>query len=185
MIGTDKEKERNTTLKPLISDSYMKAPAVKLPQLHSGMTSQHFRKFRINWEVFVRMTNMPSAQTLEKAFQESKQVIVKLVRQGVSTSDINRVTCLASDWSKESMGFLLLQKHCTCTINRAPVCCPEGWHLVFAGSRFCTNAEQRYAPIEGEAAVISWALEKCRMFILGCSNVIVVTDHEPLKGLFR
>lgn len=82
------------------------------------------------------------------------------------------------------MGFLLLQKHCTCAIERAPVCCPEGWHLVFAGSRFCTDAEQRYAPIEGEAAAISWALEKCRMFILGCPNVIVVTDHEPLKGLF-
>ena len=81
------------------------------------------------------------------------------------------------------MGFLLLQKHCTCAINRALVRCPEGWHLVFAGSRFCTDAEQRYAPIKGKAAAISWALEKCCMFILGCPNVIVVTDHEPLKGL--
>ena len=45
--------------KPLISDSYTKAPEVKLPQLHSGMTSQQFRKFRIDWEVFVRMKNMP------------------------------------------------------------------------------------------------------------------------------
>ena len=82
------------------------------------------------------------------------------------------------------MGFLLLQKHCTCAIDRAPVCCPEGWRLVFARSRFCTDAEQRNAPIEGEAAAISCALEKCRMFILGCPNVIVVTDHEPLKELF-
>ena len=48
---------------PLKSDSYTKAPAVKLSQLHSGMTSQQFRKFRIDWEVFVRMTNMPPAQT--------------------------------------------------------------------------------------------------------------------------
>ena len=123
-------------------------------------------------------------QTLEEAFQKSKQVIVKLVREGVSTFDTKKITCLAPDWSKEGMGFLLLQKHCTCAIEKAPVCCPEGWHLVFAGSRFCTDAERRYAPIEGEAAAISWALEKCRMFILGCPNVIVVTDHEPLKGLF-
>ena len=123
-------------------------------------------------------------QTLEKAFQESKQIIVKFVRQGVSTFDINRVTCLAPDWNKDGMGFLLLPKHCTCAIDRAPVCCPEGWHLVFAGSRFCTDGEQRYAPREGEAAAISWALEKCHMFILGCPNVIEVTDHEPLKGLF-
>ena len=82
------------------------------------------------------------------------------------------------------MGFLLLQKHCTCAIDRAPVCCPGGWHLVFAGSRFCTNTEQRYAPIEGEAAAISWAPENCCVFILACPNIIVVTDHEPLKGLF-
>ena len=82
------------------------------------------------------------------------------------------------------MGFLLLQKHCICAIDRARVCCPEGWCLVFAGSRFWTNTEQRYAPIEGEAAAISWALEKCLMFILGCPNVIVVTNHEPVKGLF-
>ena len=52
-----------TKEQPLISDNYAKAPAVKLPQLHSGMTSQQFRKFRINWEVFVQMTNMPPAQT--------------------------------------------------------------------------------------------------------------------------
>ncbi len=88
---------------------------------------------------------------------ESKQVIVKLVRQGVSTFDMNRVTCLTPDWSKDGMGFLLLQKYCTCAIDRAPVCCPEGWRLVFAGSRFCTDAEQKYAPIESEASAISWA----------------------------
>lgn len=46
---------------PLTSDSYTKAPAVKLSQLHSEMTSQQFRKFRIDWEVFVQMTNMPPA----------------------------------------------------------------------------------------------------------------------------
>ena len=55
-------------------------------------------------------------QTSEKAFQESKQVVVKLVSQGVSTFDINRVTCLAPDRSKDGMGFLLLQKHCACSI---------------------------------------------------------------------
>ena len=82
------------------------------------------------------------------------------------------------------MGFLLLQKHCTCPIEKAPVCCPDGWHIVFAGSRFCTDAERRYAPIEGEAAAIAWSLEKCRLFIIGCPNVIVVTDHQPLTRIF-
>ena len=59
--------------------------------------------------------------------------------------------------------FLLLQNHCTCAIDRAPVCCSEGWRLIFAGSRFCTDAEQRYAPIEAEAAAISWELEVLRV----------------------
>ena len=27
-------------------------------------------------------------------------------------------------------------------------------------------------------------LEKCRIFIMGCTNVIVVTDHQPLMGIF-
>ena len=40
------------------------------------------------------------------------------------------------------------------------------------------------APLEAEAAAIAWALEKCRIFVMGFPNLIVVTDHEPLKGLF-
>ena len=80
---------------------------------------------------------------LEAAFRHSKQVIVDQVRNGIATFEKNRITCLAPDWSKEGMGFLLLQKHCSCVTNRAPVCCPDGWHLIFAGSRFCIDAERR------------------------------------------
>ena len=46
--------------------------------------------------------------------------------------------------------------------------------IVFAGSRFCTNAEHQYAPIEGEAAAIVWALDKCHIFIMGCTNIRVL-----------
>ena len=122
-------------------------------------------------------------ETLQAAMDHSKQVIIDLVREGVSTFDVNRITCLAPDWSKDGMGFLLLQKYCPCPLPKAPVCCPEGWHLVFAGSRFCNDAESRYAPIEGEAAGIVWALNKCRMFVTGCPNLIVATDHAPLLGI--
>ena len=82
------------------------------------------------------------------------------------------------------MSFQLLQKYCMCTTDKAPVCWPEGYRLIFAGSRFCIDAERRYAPIESEAAAIAWALKKCQIFVMGCPNLIVVTDHEPLKGLF-
>ena len=50
--------------------------------------------------------------------------------------------------------------------------------------RFCTDAEQRYAPTEGEAAAIRWALEKCCMFILGLPQCYSGDRPEPLKGLF-
>ena len=123
-------------------------------------------------------------QTMQNAFDDSKQMIVNLVKEGVSTFDVNRVTCLAPDWSKQGMGFLLLQKYCNCSMNKAPVCCSDGWHLIFAGSRYCTDAESRYAPVEGEASAIAWALNKCRMFVMGCPNLVVVTDHAPLLGIF-
>ena len=60
------------------------------------------------------------------------------------------------------------------------MCCQTGWKLVFAGSRFTTETESRYAPIEGEALAVCYALAKCRMFIVGCPNLIIVTDHKPL-----
>ena len=65
----------------------------------------------------------------------------------------------------------------------APVCCPQGWRLIFAGSRFTSDAESRYAPIEGEALAVAYALDKCRMYVLGCPNLLVATDHQPLTTI--
>ena len=60
----------------------------------------------------------------------------------------------------------------------------DGWHIVFVSSRFCINAECWYAPIEVEATAIAWALEKCWIFVMGCLQMIVVTDHQPLIRIF-
>ena len=49
--------------KPSTQAIYAKAPAAKPPQLHFEMTPQQFRKFRIDWEVFAKMTDMPTSQT--------------------------------------------------------------------------------------------------------------------------
>ena len=82
----------------LISDSYAKASAVKLPQLHSGMTSQQFQKFRINCEVFVRMTNMPPAQTNIQLYNCADEV--------VQTSIINTYPKFFSEETNRLMGML-------------------------------------------------------------------------------
>ena len=125
-------------------------------------------------------------EDLEKAFLESRDVIVELVKEGIKTFDVDRATALAPDWSKEGMGFLLLQKYCECPKEKAPACFPDGWRLVFAGSRFCNDAESRYAPIEGEAAAIAYSLERAQMFVMGCRDLTVITDHEPLnRGIRR
>ena len=85
---------------------------------------------------------------------------------------------LSTDWSNEGIGFLLRQKYCSCPTS--PSCCPDGWKLCLVGSRFTTPAESRYAPIEGEALAVAYALHQTRYYVLGCSNLMVTTDHKPL-----
>ena len=56
---------------------------------------------------------------------------------------------------------------------------------MFAGSRFTTPAESRYAPVEGEALAVADALDRCRMFLLGCPDLLVVVDHRPLLHILN
>ena len=123
--------------------------------------------------------------TLHKLFAESKALIINKVKEGIKSFDINRRTCLQTDWSREGIGYLLLQQHCSCPPTSAPTCCPDGWHLVFAGSRFTTEPESRFAPTEGECLAVSWSLDSAQMFVLRCKELIIVTDHKPLLGILN
>ena len=122
--------------------------------------------------------------TLDQLFQRSKDAVVRCVEDGVRSFEPHRPTCLSTDWSKTGIGFLLQQKHCQCSIDKAPHCGPDHWKLIFAGSRFLTEAESRYAPIEGEALALVYGLQQCRMFVLGCPSLTVAVDHKPLVKLF-
>ena len=119
---------------------------------------------------------------LNNAFKDSKEEIVKRIVEGIKTFDTKKVTCLATDYSKTGIGFHLLQKNCKCN-NLTPICCKDGWSIVFANSRFTNAAEYNYAPIEGELLAAVWAMKKCQYFILGCENFILATDHKPLLGV--
>ena len=121
--------------------------------------------------------------TLAKLFESSKQLLIKQTEEGIRTFDIARNTCLQTDWSKDGIGYLLLQQYCHCKSDRSPLCCKDGWKLVFAGSRFTRGAERNYAPTEGEALSVAWGLEHARMFVLGCERLIISTDHKPLIGI--
>ena len=89
-------------------------------------------------------------KVLDDLFEESKAVIAHEIRRGVEIYDRSLPTCVISDWSREGIGFWLLQKHCTCD-SQWPFCCKTGWKTVLVGSRFTSGAESRYAPVEGEA----------------------------------
>ena len=123
--------------------------------------------------------------TLEELFSKCKEDIIQKVKDGVRCFDVTKRTCLQTDWSKTGLGYLLLQKHCTCKENNNPRCCPEGWKLVFAGSRFTKGAESRYSPTEGECLAVQWSLSHSKMFTLGCSNLFVSVDHKPLLGILN
>lgn len=116
---------------------------------------------------------------LNTAFTESKTVIIREIHEGVRIFDKQKSTCLATDWSKNGIGFWLSQKHCQCLSSR-PFCCKSGWKVTLIGSRFTHPAESRYAPIEGEALAVADALEKAKYFVLGCTDLIIAVDHKPL-----
>ena len=119
---------------------------------------------------------------LDNAFQASKVKVVEEVQAGVRHFSRDRTTCLCPDWSQKGLGFSLVQKHCTCQ-EITPLCCKGGWKLVYAGSRFTTQAELRYALVEEEALAAAWALHKTCHYTLGCTTLIMAVDHKPLVQL--
>ena len=122
---------------------------------------------------------------LLQLFEESKRKILAQVEAGVRQYDIARTTGLQTDFSQEGLGYLLLQKFCSCSLERSPLCCKNGWQLVYAGSRFTKGAEKQYPPTHGEALAVVWALEHARVFTQGCKDLIIFTDHEPLLGILN
>ena len=120
---------------------------------------------------------------LSGIFEESKAQIIEAIRDGVRIFDATRRTCLRTDWSKQGIGYFLAQQHCDCK-QKSYGCCPDGWKITLAGSRFLSATESNYAAIEGEALAVAWALEQTRFFTMGCNNLLVIVDHKPLTKIF-
>ena len=120
---------------------------------------------------------------LQNAFDASKKEICSRIQEGVRIFEKSRPTCLATDWSKDGIGYWLFQKHCQCPSSEI-FCCQDGWKVTLVGSRFTHPAESRYAPVEGEALAVADALDKARHFVLGCSDLVIAVDHKPLLKLF-
>ena len=129
-------------------------------------------------------------QELTEIFENSKQKIVDLIKEGVCTFRKDLVTCIATDWSRTGIGFSLCQKHCTCPKNVitgtwSPNCGNGHWKLVMAGSRFTKPAESRYSSVEGEALAVTYALNQCKKFVIGCPNLVVAVDNQALVKILN
>ena len=122
---------------------------------------------------------------LDSIFQRSKDEIVKLISEGVRAYDLEKPTCLSTDWCKDGVGYSLFQKHCKCSGLPDPNCGNGHWKLVFAGSKATTESQSHYSPTEGECLAATYGLRRCRMYTLGCPNLILATDHNPLTGILN
>jgi hypothetical protein len=68
-------------------------------------------------------------ETRETAFRMSKERIIELIVEGVASFDVDLVTCLSPDYSKQGMSWILQQKTCSC---------PELYlHAVQMGGGWC------------------------------------------------
>ena len=123
-------------------------------------------------------------EQLEDLLNKSKTILLSQVTDGIKNFDTSKTTCLQINWSKEGIGYLLLQKHCKCPSDKAPTCRKEGWKLIYFGSHFIKGAENNYSPTEGESLAISWSLNHAKLFMLECETIIIATHHKLFLGIF-
>ena len=123
-------------------------------------------------------------EVLRQKYEEAKGMICRLAKDGLRYYDKSLPTAAVTDWSREGIGFVILQQYCQCVSADTPFCCKGGWRLALCGSRQLTATEAGYAAVEGEALAVVWCLRKARLFLLGCPNLLLVTDHRPLVKLF-
>ena len=112
----------------------------------------------------------------DKAFEAIKACLTRLIT--LVQFDPKLPTRLDTDGSKlKGLGYTLFQEHgksCACK-------CPEVvWKSIQCGSRFLTETEGRYAPIEFEALGVTWAVKKCHYFLAGLPEFLIRNDHRTL-----
>ena len=105
------------------------------------------------------------------AFSKAKELLTS--PSILSFFDINKQTRLCTDASHQGLGFILQQKQ------------GDTWELVQAGSRFLSDTESRYTVIELELLAVTWAIQKCRIFLAGIPHFKVITDHHPLFSILN
>jgi hypothetical protein len=108
----------------------------------------------------------------EQAFRQVKEALI--APPILKAFDVSLPTVLKTDASRSNgLGFALLQRH------------GDRLHLVQCGSRFVTPTESRYAVVELEMLAVEWAVNKCRVYLLGLPEFSIITDHKPLVPILN
>jgi hypothetical protein len=143
---------------------------------YSFVKTEHMAPFR---HILSQSQSFVWDETIETALRMSEERIIELIVEGVASFDVDLVTCLSPDYSKQGMGWILQQKTCSCP-EVVPTCCADGWRLVLAGDHFCNQAEQNYSPIEGEATAVARGLHDTKYYTMGCKQLYIATNHKSL-----
>ena len=109
------------------------------------------------------------------AFNKTKSILTNTLE--LHHFDTSMPTYLVSDASRlNGIGFVLIQ---SC---QGPMC-PE--KLIQHGSHCLSSCEKNYATIELECLAMAWALQMCDFFLRDMPQFSIVTDNQPLVGIFQ
>ena len=78
--------------------------------------------------------------------------------------------------------YFQIQKHCNCATEAGLAIGEDRWKLILPGFRFTSDLKSQYVTAVEEALALVYRLEACRMFVLGCLELLVKVDHKPLKN---
>ena len=104
-------------------------------------------------------------------FEELKTALVS--SPTLTFFDASKLTILHTDAARKGgLGFALMQRE------------EDGDHLLLCGSRVTSPTEQRYSVSELEFLAVIWAVEKCRLYLMG-RPFTVITDHRALVPIIN
>ena len=114
----------------------------------------------------------------DEAMAKVKDILTRHGGSILAYFDPGLKTTLLTDACKYGLGYVLVQ-HESEDYSKS-----KELKLITCGSRFLSTAEKNYAVCELECLGIQWAVEKCRLYLLG-AEFLVLTDHKPLLGILN
>jgi hypothetical protein len=105
-------------------------------------------------------------------FEEMKRILCSDLL--VKSFDPSLPTSLLVDASRlYGVGYALVQH------------AQEGTRLISCNSAHLSPAQKNYAMVELEALAIMWGVHNCNYYLRGMTRFTVLTDHQPLVGIFK